>query len=74
MIKTTIGKTEEQEKSFPKLMMSRFSQAIVFFESDKKGQVIRGDSDSMPGEIYSGWSAADFEDYNEPVTIQNVSG
>lgn len=76
-IKVALGATEnmQQEKPFPKLMISK-SGRIVYFISTGKGLQLNYHKDSTYEENRvpnwdDCWDMRNFTDYNEPITIQN---
>jgi hypothetical protein len=74
MIKVTIGESKPQEKPCPKLMTLKESKSIFLFLNERtcvclgKGSVLNWEV----GEYYDGTNISLFEDYNEPITIQNA--
>jgi hypothetical protein len=74
-IKVTLGATEktQQEKPFPKLMISIDYGAVVLFESYGSGTVLIQGKGTRKAFFYyeNGFNMGYFTDYNEPITIQN---
>jgi hypothetical protein len=74
MAVTVIVKKVEvvKEKEFPKLMISP-KRMIVLFSQNKKGMIV--DTGTDPNHriltYLDYWNMEAFEDYNEPITIQN---
>lgn len=61
-------------KSFPKLMKNKVTRSIAIFSvqgvgSTPKGVLICSDNDKAIGYTYD--LHAEWEDYNEPLTLQN---
>lgn len=81
MIKVTIGgEPQKKEIGFPKLMIANNTGGadkgmIVLFEIPKHGQVIRPviDSNKGFGYISTDFIMSCFEDFNEPITLQNIT-
>ena len=73
-VRVTIGSQEQpkEPKGFPKLMKSKSSGLIVFFEKRKSGQVLIGDEVRDSGFIAHDWYMPNFEEFTEPITIQTV--
>lgn len=77
-----VTKTENpgayKPKRFPKLMAIKNgienSGTVVFFEKEDCGTIIcgRGYWALKEGGYDSNWAMCCFEDYNEPITIQNA--
>ena len=75
-IKVKLGATEntQQEKPFPKLMISIDQGRIVFFTEPSCGfqiNTIFTHGDRSP-HFSKSWFMRHFTDYNEPITIQNL--
>ena len=73
MIKVTVDESAKESKPFPKLMKDKASMMIVLFVRENKGFVVRkaeGESFDI-GHVSGDWDMSYFEDYNEPVTLQN---
>ena len=70
-IKVTLGATEktQQDKPFPKLMMSKGCR-IIFMTSDSIGFQLNDAVGDKP-HFYKKWVIEDLFDYNDPITIQN---
>lgn len=71
-IKVTLGATEntQQEKPFPKLMIASkgiWIGNVCFFEKHMEGMLIGPEEFGYA----SNFNMGDFEDYNEPITLQN---
>jgi hypothetical protein len=73
-IKVTLGATEntQQEKPFPKLMVSTKSNIIVFMLSKGVGVSLSAKAPYEFGYYTDEWASDNFTDYNEPITIQNL--
>lgn len=73
MIKVTIGESKTQEvKEFPKLMKCKNDGTLFFFIEAKIGLPLQQkySEDYLPLWA-SSWVMERFEDFNEPITIQN---
>lgn len=73
MINVTIGESKPQEKPFPKLMIWKDQNLIVYFIKSKTGVVInKGNSpyELFDKQEYFGMDF--FTDFNEPITLQNA--
>lgn len=73
MINVTLGKKDG--KPYPKLMKSAGTGNIVLFQSFQNGTVVHiGESNFGTYKIAesSTFGMEYFEDYNEPITIQNA--
>ncbi len=74
-IKVTIGESKTQEgKSFPKLMKLKSNESIVFFIRYGVGVPILDSGKSkwdLEALIADKWDMRYFEDFNEPITLQN---
>jgi hypothetical protein len=66
MIKATIGESKPQEKPFPKIMAT--GDFIILFTQEFSGVHLKG---PYTGQYVSGINKDGFEDYNEPITLQN---
>lgn len=64
--------TEKENKTipFPKLMKS-INNTIVLFSSEGIGVVIKSSTAYSVGDHNTCWDMILFEDYNEPITLQN---
>lgn len=77
MITVTLNKPKQEEKPFPKLMIttsnaSADNRIVLFFDNNKGVCLQVGDkTTAYVGEV-SEWKLENFTDYNEPVTIQNT--
>ena len=77
MIKVNVSEQKTKiKKRFPKLMNSKITGNIVFFEKHGVGTVIhlgeRNDDAWVMGEHSDDFDMTTFTDYNEPVTLQNA--
>ncbi len=81
MIKIMMSAKPRVEKQFPKLMKSSKDDRIVFATGKWDGDCyeivyISGFGEHLIGNVSSDFdlfnSSAPFEDYNEPITIQNA--
>jgi hypothetical protein len=78
MLKVTIGESKPQEKPFPKLMKEKGTENIFFFYRSCIGLPLNQsdryetDDNNVFGTWASGWYMDRFEDFNEPITIQNA--
>lgn len=77
MIKVTVGEQKTQsEKPFPKLMKLKSNGKLYYFYRKTLGLPLeepeRAPDKDLYGKWASGWEMDSFEDYNEPITIQNV--
>jgi len=79
MIKVTLGEVKTQEeKPFPKLMISKNTGRLVFFLSKYDGLQMNTVTHPDTSEEYrsphysSSWVSSEFTDYNEPITLQNA--
>lgn len=74
-IKVTLGEAQTQEeKPFPKLMISKVTGNIVLFHSNKKGTVVflgENNGTYCLGEYRDDLNIGNFTDYNEQITLQN---
>jgi hypothetical protein len=72
MINVTLGEVKQQEKPFPKLMIST-TGAIWLMESFEEGFYLSGgNGDFKDNRIQSDIIHKDFTDYDLPITIQNA--
>ena len=82
-INVTLGEVKTQEeKSFPKLMITKDEFTVVFMlDEDGNGNGIRSTRDTWqhdlkynPDKFYKTrrWNMDLFIDYNEPITLQNA--
>lgn len=65
--------TNEVKKDFPKIMSFKQYLLVVFYITANKGIVLQSsDKDRPIGHYREDWCPDNFNDYDEPVTIQNV--
>ena len=63
-----------KSKTFPKIMISKKTEIIVLFESNKKGVVIGNPKSGYPIGCHDEfWKPDYFIDYDGPITLQNNS-
>ena len=70
-IKTTVNPHDKKVKPFPKLMKHDDGSLIVLSISDISGIVIIGNSKYTPGHYSDSWNPSIFNDFNDPITLQN---
>lgn len=74
MIKVIIGEKPQEEKPFPKLMISDATGGIFLFVNIDFALCLekKGSSFWQQGEFSKVLDISCFTDYNEPITIQNA--
>lgn len=78
MIKVTLGEKPKEEKPFPKLMRVKDyydnnGKTIVLFIEHRLGTVINNQNGYHEvGYYYEKWDMSQFEELNEPITLQNA--
>lgn len=74
-IKSTVSDTpcKKRELSFPKLMHSKRSTAILLFYSERNGVIVSGITRSKHtvGFSWGAWPMEDFEDYKGSICLEN---
>ena len=73
MISSKKKKSTGKSVAFPKLMLNRKNDYIVFFYEDCKGVVVHGCNDMPEGFFSEHWGMYNFTDYDGSVTLENVS-
>jgi hypothetical protein len=69
---TTQQQTEQKEKPFPKIMISKSTGNIILFEKNKAGTcIVSKELNIQIGSYSDTWTMSNFTDYNEPITLQN---
>lgn len=71
MIKVTTNNTCAKSELYPKLMRAKTSKLVVLFCANMCGMVIVPNHNYTVGHYADNWGMCSFEDYNEPITLQN---
>lgn len=70
-MKVTVNKAEVKEIQFPKLMISKDGNIVLFTELDV-GTLIKGEVGmNRGGDHYDGWNFENFHDYVGTITLEN---
>jgi len=69
---TTQRDAVQKEKPFPKLMIGKDLDLIIFFIKNEKGVIMWAKPTHCKISLYrEDWDMDKFTDYNEPITLQN---
>jgi hypothetical protein len=69
-VKVIVHERPIQIKHFPKLMIGKSSVIVLFFK-ENTGVIIKDVLYETVGYYSDQFKMPDFEDYNEPITLQN---